>query len=71
MDVDTGEVAQEDLESSRRRVLAGLLPRMRPMTHVYEVLGGSWRATCWCGDTAAVDGERAGWAWVFAHNCDE
>ncbi|MFL6114212.1 MAG: hypothetical protein ACJ786_23065 [Catenulispora sp.] len=70
MDVEDGAEPAEALRSARRRAVTGLLSGTRPMTHVYEILSGGWRATCWCGDTVATDNEMAGWTWVFAHECD-
>jgi len=38
-------------------------------TDVFPVLGGGWRASCDCGQTAAFDNEPDGWTWVLAHTC--
>jgi hypothetical protein len=40
-----------------------------PVTDVYPVEGGGWRATCDCGQTEAAETQAAGWDWVLDHEC--
>jgi hypothetical protein len=40
-----------------------------PVTDVYPLLGGGFRATCDCGCTEATPSEQEGWLWVLDHPC--
>lgn len=40
-----------------------------PVTDVFPLIGGGWRACCDCGLTEAAVTQADGWAWVLDHHC--